>query len=46
MHADKECQFDLDDLPFEFRALELALELTCTSLDAQVWDYMHLLTTN
>ncbi|KAG5051529.1 hypothetical protein JHK87_003727 [Glycine soja] len=24
-----------DDLPFEFRALELALELTCTSLDAQ-----------
>lgn len=25
-----------DDLPFEFRALELALELTCTSLDAQV----------
>lgn len=28
--------FDLDDLPFEFRALELALELTCISLDAQV----------
>ncbi|KAF7827974.1 Magnesium transporter MRS2-5 [Senna tora] len=27
---------DTDDLPFEFRALELALELTCTSLDAQV----------
>ncbi|XP_056165834.1 magnesium transporter MRS2-5 isoform X3 [Syzygium oleosum] len=27
-----------DDLPFEFRALELALELTCTSLDAQVKD--------
>ncbi|KAL2546628.1 Magnesium transporter MRS2-5 [Forsythia ovata] len=25
-----------DDLPFEFKALELALELTCTSLDAQV----------
>ncbi|KAI4328550.1 hypothetical protein L6164_020894 [Bauhinia variegata] len=25
-----------DNLPFEFRALELALELTCTSLDAQV----------
>ncbi|KAJ7943341.1 Magnesium transporter MRS2-like protein [Quillaja saponaria] len=25
-----------DDLPFELRALELALELTCTSLDAQV----------
>lgn len=25
-----------DDLPFEFRALELALELTCTSLDSQV----------
>ncbi|XP_014492925.1 magnesium transporter MRS2-5 isoform X1 [Vigna radiata var. radiata] len=25
-----------DDLPFEIRALELALELTCTSLDAQV----------
>ncbi|KAJ4973836.1 hypothetical protein NE237_007010 [Protea cynaroides] len=25
-----------DDLPFEFRALELALELTCISLDAQV----------
>ncbi|KAK7307051.1 hypothetical protein VNO77_39773 [Canavalia gladiata] len=25
-----------EDLPFEFRALELALELTCTSLDAQV----------
>ncbi|MED6124522.1 Magnesium transporter MRS2-5 [Stylosanthes scabra] len=25
-----------DDLPFEFRALEMALELTCTSLDAQV----------
>ncbi|KAM1065353.1 hypothetical protein TB1_020219 [Malus domestica] len=24
-----------DDLPFEFRALELALELTCMSLDAQ-----------
>ncbi|XP_021910266.1 magnesium transporter MRS2-5 isoform X1 [Carica papaya] len=24
-----------DDLPFEFRALELALELTCTSLDSQ-----------
>lgn len=27
-----------DDLPFEFRALELALELTCMSLDAQVKD--------
>lgn len=27
---------DSDDLPFEFRALELALELTCMSLDAQV----------
>ncbi|XP_047308932.1 magnesium transporter MRS2-5 isoform X3 [Impatiens glandulifera] len=27
-----------DDLPFEFRALELALELTCMSLDAQVCD--------
>ncbi|GLT27534.1 hypothetical protein SLA2020_025210 [Shorea laevis] len=26
----------VDDLPFEFRALELALELTCMSLDAQV----------
>ncbi|XP_037492183.1 magnesium transporter MRS2-5 [Jatropha curcas] len=25
-----------EDLPFEFRALELALELTCISLDAQV----------
>ncbi|KAK0573783.1 hypothetical protein LWI29_013462 [Acer saccharum] len=25
-----------DDLPFEFRALELALELTCHSLEAQV----------
>ena len=25
-----------DELPFEFRALELALELTCTSLDSQV----------
>ncbi|KAK9935023.1 hypothetical protein M0R45_022139 [Rubus argutus] len=25
-----------DDLPFEFRALELALELTCISLEAQV----------
>ncbi|XP_050938080.1 magnesium transporter MRS2-5 isoform X2 [Cucumis melo] len=25
-----------DDLPFEFRALELALELTCLLLDAQV----------
>lgn len=25
-----------DDLPFEFRALELALELTCMSLDSQV----------
>uniref|UniRef100_A0A5B7AF02 Magnesium transporter n=1 Tax=Davidia involucrata TaxID=16924 RepID=A0A5B7AF02_DAVIN len=25
-----------DDLPFEFRALELALEFTCMSLDAQV----------
>ncbi|XVF85811.1 hypothetical protein PTKIN_Ptkin17bG0147700 [Pterospermum kingtungense] len=25
-----------DDLPFEFRALELALELTCMSLDAKV----------
>ncbi|KAL2226276.1 UNVERIFIED_CONTAM: Magnesium transporter MRS2-5 [Sesamum indicum] len=25
-----------DDLPFEFRALELALESTCMSLDAQV----------
>ncbi|KAF9626651.1 hypothetical protein IFM89_038485 [Coptis chinensis] len=25
-----------DDLPFEFRALELALELTCMFLDAQV----------
>ncbi|PIN16745.1 Magnesium transporters: CorA family [Handroanthus impetiginosus] len=25
-----------DNLPFEFRALELALELTCMSLDAQV----------
>lgn len=24
-----------DELPFEFKALELALELTCTSLDAQ-----------
>ncbi|XP_022735117.1 magnesium transporter MRS2-5-like isoform X2 [Durio zibethinus] len=27
-----------DDLPFEFRALELALELTCMSLDAKVRD--------
>lgn len=27
-----------DDLPFEFRALEVALELTCMSLDAQVKD--------
>ncbi|GAA0150239.1 hypothetical protein Leryth_002199 [Lithospermum erythrorhizon] len=25
-----------DELPFEFRALELAVELTCTSLDSQV----------
>ncbi|RYR58414.1 hypothetical protein Ahy_A05g024179 isoform A [Arachis hypogaea] len=25
-----------DGLPFEFRALEMALELTCTSLDAQI----------
>ncbi|KAM7251768.1 hypothetical protein ACFE04_023651 [Oxalis oulophora] len=25
-----------DDLPFEFKALELALELTCLSLDSQV----------
>lgn len=25
-----------DDLPFEFKALELALELSCTSLDSQV----------
>ncbi|GFP90540.1 magnesium transporter mrs2-5 [Phtheirospermum japonicum] len=25
-----------DDLPFEFKALELALELTCTSLGSQV----------
>lgn len=25
-----------DDLPFEFKALELALELTCMSLDSQV----------
>ncbi|WOH13442.1 hypothetical protein DCAR_0832952 [Daucus carota subsp. sativus] len=25
-----------DDLPFEFKALELALEITCMSLDAQV----------
>ncbi|CAN1314123.1 Magnesium transporter MRS2-5 [Linum perenne] len=25
-----------EDLPFEFRALELALELTCSSLDSQV----------
>lgn len=28
--------YNPDDLPFEFRALELALELTCLSLDAQV----------
>ncbi|KAL6983339.1 Magnesium transporter MRS2-5, variant 2 [Sarracenia purpurea var. burkii] len=27
-----------DDLPFEFKALELVLELTCMSLDAQVKD--------
>ncbi|XP_038721542.1 magnesium transporter MRS2-5 isoform X2 [Tripterygium wilfordii] len=27
-----------EDLPFEFKALELALELTCMSLDAQVKD--------
>ncbi|KAG6759871.1 hypothetical protein POTOM_036365 [Populus tomentosa] len=27
-----------DDLPFEFRALELTLELTCTALDAQPQD--------
>ncbi|XP_047968946.1 magnesium transporter MRS2-5-like isoform X2 [Salvia hispanica] len=27
-----------DDLPFEFRALEVALEHTCMSLDAQVCD--------
>jgi|APAra0007618257_1042622.scaffolds.fasta_scaffold00284_26 hypothetical protein len=26
----------LDDLPFEFKALELVLELSCLSLDAQV----------
>ena len=25
-----------DDLPFEFKALELVLELSCLSLDAQV----------
>lgn len=30
-----------DDLPFEFRALELALELTCMSLDAQVKELEH-----
>ncbi|GER43807.1 magnesium transporter [Striga asiatica] len=30
------CKDQYDDLPFEFRALELALELTCMSLDAQV----------
>ncbi|KAI3467244.1 hypothetical protein Pfo_023907 [Paulownia fortunei] len=29
-------KYQYDDLPFEFRALELALELTCMSLDAQV----------
>ncbi|KAL5553629.1 hypothetical protein UlMin_041030 [Ulmus minor] len=29
-------KYQSDDLPFEFRALELALELTCMSLDAQV----------
>lgn len=28
--------FCSDDLPFEFRALELALELVCMSLDTQV----------
>ncbi|CAN6470204.1 unnamed protein product [Victoria cruziana] len=27
-----------DDLPFEFRALEVALELTCTFLDSQATD--------
>ena len=30
------CHFDTDNLPFELRALELALELICSSLDAQV----------
>ncbi|KAL5826256.1 hypothetical protein ACOSQ4_018053 [Xanthoceras sorbifolium] len=29
-------KYQADDLPFEFRALELALELTCLSLEAQV----------
>ncbi|KAF6147130.1 hypothetical protein GIB67_036849 [Kingdonia uniflora] len=29
-------KYQNDDLPFEFRVLELALELTCMSLDAQV----------
>lgn len=33
---DEHFDFDSDDLPFEFKALELALELTCMSLDAQV----------
>ncbi|KAK9266104.1 hypothetical protein L1049_003450 [Liquidambar formosana] len=31
-----------DDLPFEFRALELALELTCLSLDSQVYHNLHI----
>ena len=29
-------RFHSDDLPFEFRALELALEFTCLTLDTQV----------
>ncbi|CAL5399303.1 unnamed protein product [Camellia sinensis] len=33
LHTNKD---QSDDLPFEFRALELVLELTCMSLDAQV----------
>ncbi|KAL4639730.1 hypothetical protein ACB092_03G239000 [Castanea dentata] len=31
-------KYQAEDLPFEFRALELALELICMSLDAQVYE--------
>lgn len=31
-----------DDLPFEFKALELVLELSCLSLDAQVCHHLPL----
>ncbi|CAI9265743.1 unnamed protein product [Lactuca saligna] len=32
----QEVKYHSDDLPFEFRALELALEFTCLTLDTQV----------